>query len=60
VAQSNKPKPKDARSDRVLAQPAYVEGFRKGARGKKIIRTIGSSIVGMVVGGVAGFVVANQ
>jgi hypothetical protein len=60
VAKGNTPKKEDARNEKILASAAYIEGYRKGARSKKVIRTIASSIVGMVVGGAAGFIVADS
>lgn len=55
----NRPKAENARNEEVLKSPAYIEGYRKGARTKKVIRTIGTSIVGMIVGGIGGFIIAD-
>lgn len=60
VTQNNRPKKKNARSERIIASPAYVEGYRKGARGKKIFNTIAASVIGGLAGGLIGLATANQ
>jgi len=60
ATQNNKPKKKNARSEKVLSSPAYIEGYRKGARGKKIFKTIAASVVGAVAGSIVGFATASQ
>lgn len=60
ATKNNKPKQKNARSEKILASPAYIEGYRKGARGKKIFHTIAASIVGGLAGGIVGLASANE
>tara|TARA_B100000508_G_scaffold141083_1_gene146150 strand:- start:4321 stop:4872 length:552 start_codon:yes stop_codon:yes gene_type:complete len=58
--QNNRPKTKYARNEKVLQSPAYIEGYRKGARGKKIFNSIIASVAGGIAGGVVGLISANS
>lgn len=60
LSKANKPKPKNARNDEILASPAYVEGFRKGARSKKLLNSFLASLVGCAVGGTSGIIYLNN
>ena len=60
VVQSHAPKPDMARSASYLKEPAYVLGFKKTARGKKVVNSIKSAVVGSIVGGAIGFGIYNS
>ena len=60
AVQNNKPSQKTARNSKVLSSPAYVEGYRKAARSKKLINSISASAIGGLVGALSGLVYANN
>ncbi|MGB0402968.1 MAG: hypothetical protein ACPGEG_02655 [Salibacteraceae bacterium] len=60
VVQDNRPKPKNARNPKVLSNPAYVEGYRKTARTKKILNSIKSAVIAGIVGTTAGLIVHSN
>lgn len=60
IVQDNRPKPKNARNSKVLANPSYIEGYRKTARSKKILNSIKSSVISGLVGATAGLIVHSN
>lgn len=56
----NQPKPENARDPQVLSDPAYVDGYIKAARTKKILNSIKAGIVGGIVGSFTGLIYANN
>lgn len=54
LVQKHEPKPELTRSKSYLKEPAYVLGYKKTARSKKIFNSIKSAVVGTLVGGAVG------
>ena len=59
LSQKHKPDPSKTRSKSYLKEPAYVLGYEKSARSKKVFNAIKGALVGSMVGATLGFATAN-
>jgi hypothetical protein len=60
VTKGRNPAPSDASQESYLAYTSYIEGYREGARGRKLMAVLKGAALGTLAGGVVGFVIFNN
>lgn len=60
ITKRNFPKVNAELDPELVKHNSYMDGYKKAARGKKIIRSISGAIVGTIVGSTVGLIIANN
>lgn len=60
LSKGRNPGATDAAKPEYLAHTSYIEGYREGARGRKLMAALSGSLIGTAAGGLLGFAIFNN